>query len=220
MPAFVNASNVRAYAGIDGEGDDGRWSESNLSSNIRTASSFLQKRTHRQFELQVATTKKFTTNGLAFVPLPGARGNSPIIRLAGTTMELDTNAWLIPDTLQSGVYIGIQFRPFGRGADYRSFPDWFDTNKDRRWHPGFTSDPNDLLVTDDWGYPPDEYPEELLLATKAMTAWITRRPDALLGGVTVTAGGTEIDLSQAPEEVRMFLLDWTISAEPSVVSTG
>ena len=219
MPAFTNASNVRAYAGIDAiNAADDRWNEPQLSSNIRAASAFLQKRTGRQLELQTATTKTFTTNGEAFIALPGARGNSPTIVLSGTTLTLDTDAFLIPDHQQTGVYIGLQFRPFGRRADYRSFPDWFDTNKDSRLWPGNWggSDPNDLTVTDDWGY--IDLPEELVHATNVMAAWIARRPDALLGGVSVTANGAEIDLSQVPIEVRMFIEEWKIGR--AVASVG
>lgn len=219
MPAFTNASNVRMYAGVMAiDAQDDRWNEGPLGSNIRAASAFLQKRTGRQFEPQLNTTKVFTTNGEAFIALPGARGNSPTIVLSGTTMTLDTDAWLIPDTQQTGLYIGMQFRPFGRRADHRSFPDWFDTNKDSwRW-PGRWggSDPNDLSITDDWG--PTSYPEELVHVTNVLSAWFTRRPDSLLGGVSVTPGGTEIDMGSLPDEVRLFIEEWKIGN--AVVSVG
>lgn len=205
MPAFVNASNVRAYAGIDGITSP--WDEHNLGSNIRAASAFLERRTGRQFELQLNATKKFTTNGDSFVPLPGLRTVSSVT-LASSALEADNTFHLIPDTQQTGSYIGIQFRPFGRGADYRSWPDWFDTNKDRRWGYGFTSDPNDLVIVGDWGY--DPIPEEMMHATKVLAAWFTRRPDALLGGVSVTANGTEVDLGALPAEVRLFIEEWKI----------
>lgn len=213
MPAFVNASNVRAYAGIDGL--VAPWGEDNLASNIRAASAFLEKRTGRQFELQVGATKKFTTNGEAFVALPGLR-TATSVTLASSALEADNTYHLIPDTQQTGSYIGIQFRPFGRGGSYRSWPDWFDTNKDRRWGVGFTSDPNDLVIVGDWGY--DPIPEEMMHATKVLAAWFTRRPDALLGGVSVTAGGTEVDLGALPAEVRLFIEEWKIGR--AVASVG
>lgn len=210
---FVNASNVRAYAGIDGITSP--WDEHNLSSNIRAASAFLQKRTGRQFELQLATTKKFTTNGEAFVALPGLR-TATSVTLASSALEADNTFHLIPDHQQTGVYIGIQFRPFGRGADYRSWPDWFDTNKDRRYGHWFTSDPNDLVIVGDWGYA--SIPEEVMHATKVLAAWFTRRPDSLLGGVSVTAGGTEVDLGAIPAEVKLFIEEWKIGR--AVASVG
>ncbi len=213
MPAFVNASNVRAYAGI--EGISAPWTEGNLGSNIRAASAFLEKRTGRQFELQLATTKKFTTNGEAYISLPGLRTASSI-SLASSAMTLDTDSWLIPDTQQTGVSIGLQFRPFGRGGDYRSWPNWFDTNLDRRYSRGYTSDPNDLVITGDWGH--DPLPEELLHATKAMALWLTKRPDASLANVIQTPEGNVLDLSDLPAEVRLFIAEWRIGG--SVVAVG
>jgi hypothetical protein len=214
MPLFVNASNVRAYGHIDGT--DEPWSEHNLSSNIRAASAFLEKRTNRQFELSIGT-RKFTTNGDAFVALPGLISASSV-SLASTAMTADSDYHLIPDSQQTGSYIGIQFRPFGRRADYRSYPDWFDTNKDQRWGTFTGSDPNDLVIAGTWGYNP--LPDELLLATKALAFWYTKRPDASLGGLSVTPLGTEVDLSQYPVEVREFIAAWKIESEHGVASVG
>ena len=217
MPAFVNASNVRAYAGVMAiNAQDDRWNEAQLGSNIRAASAFLQRRTGRQFEVELGVTKKFTTNGASYLSIPDLQTVTSVT-LSGTTLTADESFWLIPDHNQSGVAIGVQFRPFGRGGDYRSFPDWFDTNKDSRLWPGNWggSDPNDLSITGDWGH--DPLPDELLHATAVLAAWMTRRPDALLGGVSVTAQGTEIDLGSIPVEVRAFIEAW--KAGESVVST-
>lgn len=216
MTAFTNASNVRAYAGVMAiNAQEDRWQEGPLGSNIRAASAFLQKRTGRQFEVQLNTTKTFTTNGEAFIAIPDLQSASSIT-LAGSTMTLDTDAWLVPDAQQSGVFTGLQFRPFGRSADYRSFPNWFDTNLDRRWHRGYSSDPNDLSITGDWGH--DPLPDELISVTNVLAAWITRRPDSLLGGVSVTPGGTEIDMGALPIEVRLFIDAWKIGN--SIVAVG
>lgn len=206
MPAFVNASNVRSYAGVDGI--NAPWGEANLASNIRAASAFLQKRTGRQFELQLNTTKVFTTNGEAYISIPDLRSVTSV-SLNASSQTRDTDYYLIPDHQQTGVYIGIQFRGFGSRLDYRSRADWFDRNLDRYpWMVG--SEPNDLSITGDWGHNP--LPDELLHATKVLAAWYTRRPDALLGGVSVTAAGSEVDLSQIPSEVRQFIEDWKIQA--------
>jgi hypothetical protein len=201
MPAFVNASNVRAYAGIDGI--SAPWTEANLGSNIRAASAFLQKRTGRQFELQLATTKTFTTNGEAYISIPDLQTASSV-SLNSSAQTSGTDYHLIPDHHQTGVSIGIQFRGFG-----------FDRNLDR--YPYLVgSEPNDLTITGDWGH--DPLPDELLHATKVLAAWYTRRPDALLGGVSVTVGGTEVDLGAMPAEVRQFIDDWKLSAQ--VVGVG
>lgn len=212
MPAFVNASNVRSYAGIDGI--SAPWTEANLGSNIRAASAFLQKRTGRQFELQLSTTKVFTTNGEAYINIPDLQSASNVV-LNTTTQTVTNDYSLIPDFHQTGVFIGIQFRGFGRGMDYRSRADWFDRNLDR--YPNLVgSEPNDLSITGDWGH--DPLPDEVMHATKVLAAWYTRRPDALLGGVSVTAQGTEIDLGAMPAEVRQFIEDWKLSAQ--VVGVG
>jgi hypothetical protein len=217
MPAFTSASNVRAYAGIDAiDAQNDRWNEGPLASNIRAASQFLERRTGRQFELQLATTKTFTSNGEAYIALPGLRSASPTVTLAGSSLTVGTDAHLLADDQQSGVYTGLQFRPFGHRADYRSWPDWFDTNKDRRWYPGFTSDANDLVITGDWGYV--DYPPELVHATNVLAAWYTRRSDSLLGGVQQSLDGAVIDMSQLPVEVKLFIEGWRIGN--SVVSSG
>lgn len=216
MPLFTNASNVRAYAGIDAiNAQDDRWNEGPLASNIRAASQFLERRTGRQFELQLATTKTFTTNGEAYIALPGLAASSSIT-LASTTLTLNETAWLIPDSQQTGLFTGLQFRPFNARAGYRSFPDWFDTNKDQRWYPGFGSDPNDLVITGDWGFA--SLPDELIHATNVLAAWYTRRPDSLLGGVQSTADGTIIDMGALPVEVKLFIENWSIGN--AVVSVG
>lgn len=204
MPAFVNASNVRAYAGVDGI--TGQWTEANLGSNIRAASAFLQKATGRQFEAQIGVTKVFTTNGEAFVAIPDLRTATTVSLSETTLVAADDGYALIPDAQQSGVYLGIQFRPFGGRGGYRSFPDWFDRNLDRNWFRG--SDPNDLSITGDWGHSP--LPEELLHATKALAVWYTKRPDASLSGTIQTPEGNILDLSTLPAEVRQFIEQWKV----------
>lgn len=208
MPAFVNASNVRAYAGIDAiDAQEDRWNEGSLGSNIRAASAFLQRRTGRQFEVQLGATKKFTTNGQSYLSIPDLTTVTSVT-LAGTTLTADETYWLTPDTQQTGVSIGIQFRPFGHRADYRSFPNWFDTNLDRRWYPGFGSDPNDLVIVGDWGH--DPLPDELLHATKALALWLTKRPDASLSNTIQTPEGNVLDLSALPVEVLTFIETWKV----------
>lgn len=205
MPAFVIASNVRTYAGIDSINHP--WSEANLGSNILAASAFLQRATGRQFEAQTGVTKKFTTNGGSYLTLPDLR-TATTVTLSGSTLTADSDYYLIPDHLQTGVYIGIQFRPFGGRGGYRSFPDWFDTNKDAWWWPRYTSDPNDLSIAGDWGHSP--LPDELLHATKALALWYTKRPDASLSNTLQTPEGNVLDLSNLPGEVAEFIRTWRI----------
>lgn len=206
MPAFVTASNVRSYAGINNTIAD-PWSEANLGSNIRAASAFLQRATGRQFEAQTGVAKTFSTNGGAYISIPDLRTASQVT-LSGSTFTADSDYWLIPDRQQSGVYIGIQFRPWGGRGGYRSFPDWFDTNKDA-WHwPIWGSDVHDLRITGDWGW--DPLPDELLHATKALAMWYTKRPDANLTNAIQTPEGNTFDLSSLPAEVNDFIRQWKV----------
>jgi hypothetical protein len=210
MPAFVSASNVRSFAAINSINDP--WSEANLNSNIQAASAFLQRATGRQFEAQTGVTKKFTTNGASYISIPDLRTQSSVT-LAGSSRTIDSDLWLIPDRMQSGVYIGVQLRPFGDPTNYRSYSDWFDTNKDTRYW--FQSDPNDLVITGDWGH--DPLPAELLYATKALAAFMTKNPDALLSGFVSTPEGNIIVVADMPRVVNSFIEQWKIGSSVETV---
>jgi len=204
MPAFVNASNVRSFAGITGITDP--WSESNLGSNIRSASALLQRMTGRQFEAQSATTKKFTTHGDSFVAVPDLRSVSSLT-LHATSQTLDTDYYLVPDTLQTGVYLGIQFASYGGRAGYRSHSDWFDRNLDRYYPQRI---PDDVVVIGDWGH--DPLPEDLLYVSKALSAFLTKNPDALLTGFTQTPDGTLVEAGDLPKVVASFIQTWKVGS--------
>lgn len=204
MPAFVNASNVRSFAGITGITEP--WSEANLGSNIRAASAFLQRKTGRQFELQTGVTKTFTTNGDAYVAIPDLQSATSVV-LHESTQTADTDYYLVPDTLQTGVYLGIQFPSYGLRGGYRSFSDWFDRNLDR-YLPRTV--PNNLTITGDWGH--DPLPDELLYATKALAAFMTKNPDALLSGFTSTPDGTLVEAGDLPKVVASFIETWKIGS--------
>jgi hypothetical protein len=205
MPAFVNASNVRSFAGI--EGITGQWTESNLGSNIRAASSLLQRVTGRQFEAQTAVTKKFTTQGDSFVAIPDLRTASSVV-LHDSTQTADTDYFLVPDTLQTGVYLGIQFPRYEGRADYRSFSDWFDRNLDRHYPYRI---PDNLEITGDWGH--DPLPDDLLYVTKALAAFLTKNPDALLSGFTATPDGTLVEAGDLPKVVASFISQWKVGSQ-------
>ena len=205
MPAFVNASNVRTFAGITGI--EGQWSEANLGSNIRAASAFLQRATGRQFELQLGVTKTFTTNGDGYVALPDLRTTTSVT-LNGSDMTVGTDVFLVPDAMQTGVYLGLQFAR-GRGPrGYLSHSDWFDRNLDRH----YTSwQPDDLVIGPaDWGH--DPLPDELMYATKALAAFMTKNPDALLSGFTATPDGTLVEAGDLPKVVASFIADWKVGS--------
>lgn len=205
---FVTASNVRSFAGITGINDP--WSEANLGSNIRTASALLQRLTGRQFEAQTAVTKKFTTHGDAYVAIPDLR-IATTVTLHESAMTADTDYYLVPDTLQTGVYLGIQFPSYGQRGGYRSHADWFDRNLDR-WYPQRV--PDNLVITGDWGH--DPIPEDVLYATKALAAFLTKNPDALLSGFTQTPDGTLVEAGDLPKVVASFIQTWKVGQ--SVIS--
>jgi hypothetical protein len=202
MPAFVNASNVRSFAGIDGI--TGVWSEANLGSNIRTASSLLQRWTGRQFEFQAGVTKKFTTHGDSYIAIPDLKTAS-VVTLHESSQTADSDYFLVPDTLQTGVYLGVQFAAYAGRGGYRSHADWFDRNLDR-YLPRTV--PNNLVITGDWGH--DPLPDDLLYATKALAAFLTKNPDALLTGFTATPDGTLVEAGDLPKVVASFISTWKV----------
>jgi hypothetical protein len=212
---FVTPQDVRDYLRMDGvDGDDLRYGDRQLGSNIRAASSFLQRTTRRQFEPQTATTKRFTSNGRVVVPIPDLRAATSVT-LQDAPLDASETYWLIPDPIAPEVYTGVQVRAFG--GNYRANPQWFDRNLDRDWRRGLytTSLPGDLVIVGNWGH--DPYPEDLLMATKVLAAWYTKRPEAVLANVRITPEGSELQYGEMPPEVTHFLGTWTL-AEQMVVA--
>ena len=207
MPSFVTVADVRDYLNVTGT--TGQYSDGLIGSNIRTASAYLQNVTRRQFEAQTATTKTLSSNGQASVSIPDLR-TATSVTLNSATLDADSTYWLIEDPAHPGIYIAIQFRAFGIGGDYHSYPDWFDRNLDQLWRKGTLQRglPNELVIVGDWGH--DPLPDELLTATKALAAWYTVRPDALLTSTRSTLEGSPVDLQQVPDEVALFIEAWTV----------
>ena len=146
--------------------------------------------------------------------------------LQGSTLTGDSTYWLTPDTQQTGVYTGIQFRAFGTqrqgGPWWLGNPEWFDRDLDSPWYPGNygggTSLPNDLVIAGSWGYVDDAtMPESVRHAAKVLAAYYTKRPDALLSGGITTPDGNTFDLSRLPVEVAQFIREWDVG--PQVVGT-
>jgi len=134
---------------------------------------------------------------------------------AGAPLSADTSYWLIPDIQQTGVAIAVQLRPFGRGFDYRAYPDWFDTNKDNpKWVNSMRegSLPLDLVVAGAWGYAAADLPQPVRRNTARLAAWMTLRSDTLLSGAKATDTGI-FDLSNLPTEVQMFIAEWKIERQ-------
>lgn len=205
MPAFVNASNVRAYLTVTGI--SGQWDAALIGSNINAASSFLQRRTSRQFEAQTALTKKFSTHAKSYLTIPDLR-TTTAVTLNDATLDADTTYYLIPDRNNSGVFVGIEFPSYRQ----RMSPglNTFDINYSHlRW--GTDTLPNNLSIAGNWGHAP--LPDDLLQATVVLASWYTIRPDALLANARQTPEGNVFDLSALPVEVVEFINVWRISPD-------
>lgn len=215
MAAFIVASEVRDYLGI--ASTSGQYSAAVIGSNIRAASDYLQRRTGRQFEAQDATAKTFTTHNRASLIIPDLRTASSVVR-DGSALEAGTTHHLLPDRRSSGIYTAIQFRvPISRddGPWYLHAADWWDRGLDWEKRGYWSSSPNDLVVTGDWGYA--AYPDELLHATKILAAFYTKRPDSVLAGVSVTTEGAVLSYRELPIEVRVFIDEWTLDEQAVAV---
>ena len=208
MPAFVNASNVRTYLTVTGI--SGQWDAALIGSNINAASSFLQRRTGRQFEAQASLTKKFSTHGKAYLTIPDLR-SATAVTLNDAALTADSTYYLIPDRNNSGVYVGIEFPSYRQ----RLSPglNTFDINYTHlRWGGSFDTLPNNLVIGPaDWGHAP--LPDELLQATVVLASWYTIRPDALLANARQTPEGNVFDLSGLPVEVTEFINAWRIEVD-------
>lgn len=205
MANFVTPDNVRDYLGAD-EGA-GQWSDAVIGSNINAASGNLQRWTRRQFTPEGSNstvTKRFSTLGRSYLVIPDVRSVSQV-RLNGAALTENESFWLTPDRHQTGVFVGIEL-PRRRSLRYSR--DWFDRNYDSPYFSDLQDRPNDLEIDGVWGH--DPYPSELLHAATVLAAYYTKRPDAVLGGVSTTTQGNEVDLSQLPREVADFVRDWKL----------
>ncbi len=218
--SFVTEASVREYLGLNAVPSDSKYSDATIGSNIRSAINALERHAHRRFA-NVTATLKFTTNGAAYVTIPGLRTATSVSN-QGTALVADSTYYLIPDSQQTGVYTGIQFRAFGtRGMEgpwWLSNPEWFDRNLDSPWYPGnrggATSLPNDLSIAGDWGYIDDAtMPEAVRHAVKVLAAYYTKRPDALLSGGITTPDGNTFDLTRFPIEVQDFIREWDVGTQ-------
>jgi hypothetical protein len=203
----ISEQQVRDY--LDLEGTTGKYRNELIASNIRAAASFIERETGRQFEPQTNTTKYFTTEGRAALRIPDLR-TATSITLQGAALTADESYWLIRDS--QGSFTTVQFRAFGTGHGSRSYlsnPEWFDRNLDRDWNRyGYSSLPNDLVITGNWGYDPP--PWDFLHAVKVLAAWYTKRPASVLANVALTPEGTELRYSDLPPEVSGFINSWKL----------
>jgi len=218
---IVTAAAVREYMALSSTPSTSQYSDTTLGSNIRAAQATLERATGRTFE-DVSATRVYSTNGAAFLPLPGLRSASAVT-LQGAALTVDSTYWLIPDVQQTGVYTGIQFRAFGTArqgtAWWLSNPEWWDRNLDSRFYPanygGPSSLPNDLSIAGSWGWTDSAMPEPARHAVKVLASYYTKRPDAILSGAITTPDGNFVNLSILPIEVRAFIDEWRVGPQVS-----
>lgn len=171
-----------------------------------------------------------TSQTAATLPLPGLR---TVTSLTYAGVTLDSSAyWLLADALNTGVYTGVQFRPF-RSPENGPWwlvlgsarGNWFDTSADSPFDPRnygggyvYTSMPNDQVTVGDWGYEPGFEPGNFVHALEILAGWYTMRPPAILNDSAVTATGAVVTYSQMPPEVQEFVK--TFMAGRTAVSIG
>ena len=217
---FVSVQAVRDYLSLNAPGTDSKYSDATIGSNIKSAGWTLERACGRYFG-DVTKTLKFSTEGRAQLYIPGLR-TATSVTLQSTALVADETYWLLPDVQQTGVYTGIQFRAFSQpsagGQWYLGNPEWFDRNLDSPYYAASGGViPNDLVIVGAWGYVANTEPDPILLATKALAAWYTLRPDALLSGLRVTPEGNIFDLSRLPTEVAAFIADWKTGEQAVLV---
>lgn len=133
--------------------------------------------------------------------------------LNGSALVANSTYYLIPDSLNSGVFTSIDLPQYRYPNDYRTYSTWFDKGYDNplyqyRLRNGL---PNDLSITGTWGW--SSVPDELAHATKVLAAWYTKRPDAVLSNTIQTPEGNVLDLSRIPPEVQQFIAGWRIDLD-------
>jgi hypothetical protein len=215
---IITAASVREYMELNSPGSTSKYTDATLGSNIRASQGMLERWTSRRFE-DVTATLTFSTDGRAFLPIPGLRSATSVTNQS-TTLVADETYYLLPDTQQTGVYTGIQFRAFRtsgtNGPWWLSNPEWFDRNLDHPHYPANRGEsmtlPNDLVIAGSWGWTDALMPEAVRHAVKVLAGFLTLRPDALLTGGRFTPGGDVIDLSQFPIEVQAFVADWKVGS--------
>jgi hypothetical protein len=227
MTLLVASSAVREYLALNPSGSTSQYTDATIASNILAAQSMLERATSRWLVDRPSTTYTPTSLNRASMLLPGFRSVSSITR-DGTALTIATDgatgtAYLLRDALQTGIYTGLQLRPYNTlrgGPWWLSDPSWFDRNLDSPYYPGnyggagwYTSVPNDIVVSGDGGYATDSVPDTALHAIKVLAAFYTMRPASLLADVAITPAGGVVNYSQLPGEVQTFIAQWSIGEQ-------
>lgn len=215
MTLIVSAAEVRAYLMLNANNptNNSQYTDATIASNVLAAQEFLETATNRWLVDRPATTFTTTTQFRPIVTLPGFR-TVTAVTWGGTAMTVsgaDQNIWPLPDPLNSGQYLALQFRtlvPTGPRTMYED-PMWWDKGYDvglgRAWRYADTSQANDLTVAGDGGFAAGSEPFALRHAVKVMAAFYTKRPESILADVAITPAGGVLNYSRMPDEVAEFI---------------
>lgn len=241
---IITPGTIRQQLKLDPEGQGattpaatGQYADSIIGGYILDAIASLQTVCQRMFVNTPGLTWTQTSQGYALLPLPGYRTISSqiyqgAVQTAGTPGSGGGGYQLLPDAQQTGVYTGIQFRPFrvqGDGPWYYALGgatnNWFDTNADSPYDPrnyggGYvtTSVPLDTVSVGDAGYEPGFEPGNVVHAVEVLSSWYTMRPPALLADSVITPAGGIVSYSDMPPEVQDFVK--TMRVGKQVISVG
>ena len=227
---IVSAESVRDYLELNSPGSSSKYSDATIGSNILAAQSQLEQETHCYLSDHPATTWATTTMLQAQVPIPRFR-NFSTVNWGGSALTITLpgdlsgsgSCWAIPDDLQTGTYVAIQFRAWRADSDapwWLADRMWFDKLLDSPFYPGnrgggyaWTSLPNDLVIIGDGGYAAGTEPPQLLHAVKVLAGFFTMRPASILADVAITPQGGVINYTRLPQEVLSFISDWRIGKQ-------
>jgi hypothetical protein len=229
---IVQPSEIRDYLELNSPGSTSRYSDASIGSNILGAQDYLERRTGRYFVDRPGVTWTLDATMLrAQVALPGFRAFTSVFwggssQIVGFQAGDSAGCWAIPDYLNSGLYVGLQFRAWrvdGNPQWYLANPSWWDQLLDSPYYPGnwgggyaWTSMPDDLVVTGDGGYAQGTEPYYLRHAIKVLAAFYTQRGPTILADTIITPAGGVMQTSKLPGEVADFIADWKIGGQQAV----
>lgn len=214
----------------------GQYSDTILGNYILDAIASLELATSRYLVNRPGQQWAFTSNGRPQFAIPNLRTASSVtwmgaVQTAGV-VGVGSGYQLLPDAMQTGVYTGIQFRPFNvdpRGKWWLSLggptTNWFDTGADNPFDPRnyslgytFTSVAQDTVIVGDWGWEPLFEPGNVQHAVEVLAAWYGMRPAAILADSVITPAGGIVSYASMPPEVQQFVKSF--SSGTQVVSIG
>ena len=234
---IVTPQTIRDLNGWDST--TSRYSDTVIGNHLLDSIGEVEKATRRHFVNHPGITWQQTSYGAPILPLPGFRTVSQVIwqgsvQTAGITGTGGGSGYiLLPDVQQTGVNIGISFRPLRtpdtNGPWWLSLggasTNWFDTGADNPFDPRnygggyvYTSVEGDCVINGDSGYAPGNEPNPFVQVIEILASWHQERTLSLLADSVITPQGGVLTFASMPPEVRQFISDW--SAGRQAVSVG